>query len=74
MALTSRQRDILQFVVTHVEQNGYQPSFREIGKHFGITTPNGVRTHMLAMAKKGVVEMSGGSRAIRIKGWPNVKH
>ena len=51
--LTDRQADILGFIVSYIEQNGFSPTIRDIGRHFGISSPNGVMCHIRALRTKG---------------------
>lgn len=51
--LTVRQRKIMNFIVHTVKLYGRQPSYREIGKHFGIKSPRGISDHILALQRKG---------------------
>ena len=55
-ALTDRQRAILEFVRRSVVRNGYPPTLREIGRHFGIRSTNGVNDHLRALERKGYLE------------------
>ncbi|HIA49718.1 MAG TPA: repressor LexA, partial [Acidobacteria bacterium] len=34
--MTKRQKEILDYVAKHVEENGYAPTLQEIGSHFGL--------------------------------------
>lgn len=43
------------FVAAYREENGYSPSLREIGEHFGLTSPATVHQHVGALQKKGYV-------------------
>lgn len=52
-ALTTRQREILEFITTFIHERGYPPTLREIGEHFGIRSTNGVNDHLKALEKKG---------------------
>ncbi|ACY14982.1 transcriptional repressor LexA [Haliangium ochraceum] len=52
-ALTSRQREILDFITDFIQERGYPPTLREIGEHFGIRSTNGVNDHLKALEKKG---------------------
>ena len=54
--LTERQRSILGFIRSEVEKNGYPPTFREIGKKFGIKSTNGVNATLKALEKKGYLK------------------
>ena len=51
--LTERQQSILDFINEYVEGNGFPPSVREIGRHFGIY-PATVQDHISALERKGV--------------------
>ncbi len=51
--LTDRQRSILDFLGDFLEENGYPPTLREIGAHFGIKSPRGVQDHLEALERKG---------------------
>ena len=50
--LTSRQREVLDFVRKFAAQQGYPPTVREIGAHFGFV-PRSVFDHLEALEKKG---------------------
>ena len=50
--LTARQQSILDFINDYVEGNGFPPSIREIGRHFGIY-PATVQDHISALERKG---------------------
>jgi repressor LexA len=68
-AMTSRQREILEFICNKIEVRGYPPSIREIGEAFEIKSPNGVMCHLRALEKKGLITRQGNSaRAIQIDG------
>lgn len=68
---TPRQLDILAYIKRYIETHGYGPSIREIGAGNDISSPNGVKCHLRALEKKGliVVPRMGGrgiGRAIQI--------
>jgi repressor LexA len=50
--LTERQQAILDFINEYVAENGFPPSVREIGGHFGIY-PATVQDHISALERKG---------------------
>src|SRR2546425_10201342 len=50
--LTEKQQAILDFINEYVEDNGFPPSVREIGRHFGIY-PATVQDHISALERKG---------------------
>ncbi len=53
--LTERQQSILDFINSYVEENGFPPSVREIGGHFGIY-PATVQDHISALERKGYLQ------------------
>lgn len=65
--LTPRQQEILQLIETHVEESGFPPTRAEICAAMGFSSPNAAETHLRALERKGVIEMtSGASRGIRL--------
>jgi repressor LexA len=68
-ALTSRQREIYEFICQKIEVRGFPPSIREIGEAFAIKSPNGVMCHLRALEKKGLIKRQlNSARAIQIEG------
>jgi repressor LexA len=65
--LTSRQREIYEFIKEKIESRGYGPTVREIGDAFNIKSPNGVMCHLTALVRKGLILRQGKSaRAIQL--------
>ena len=55
MALTKRQKEILDFLKTFIEDNGYAPSFEEICSAFGYTSArHTVHEHLTNLGSEGV--------------------
>lgn len=65
--LTDKQRRILQYIASFIEDVGYPPSIREIGDHFQISSLRGVTVHLDALEKKGYIDRSKTPRSITIK-------
>jgi repressor LexA len=66
-SLTSRQREIYNFIRSKIQGRGYGPTVREIGVHFQIKSPNGVMCHLKALQKKGLIHREPNmSRAIQL--------
>ena len=64
--LTKRQQLVLEFIQESIQQNGFPPTLREIGAHFGIRSTNGVNDHLLALQRKGYLRRQDmKSRALR---------
>lgn len=68
-AITSHQRDVLDFITDHADRFGYPPTLREIGSKFAIGSTNGVRCILASLEKKGFIRRSPHlSRGIEIVG------
>ena len=66
--LTARQQQILDLVQSAIERTGAPPTRAEIASEFGFKSPNAAEEHLQALARKGVIELVGGtSRGIRLK-------
>jgi repressor LexA len=66
MELTSRQKEIFDFVRAFIKERGYPPSVREIGEHFDIY-PRAVFDHLKALEKKGYLKRQGSmSRGLEV--------
>jgi repressor LexA len=51
--LTDRQRMVLDFICSSIDDRGYPPTLREIGMKLGIRSTNGVNDHLRALERKG---------------------
>ncbi len=51
--LTERQRKVLDYILSAIDENGYPPTLREIGNFMGIRSTNGVNDHLRALERKG---------------------
>jgi repressor LexA len=54
--LTEKQQRILHYIEDQIIDKGHSPTVREIGTRFGISSTNGVRTHLAALIKKGYLQ------------------
>ena len=63
--LTSRQKQIYEFLLKTIREKGYAPSIPEIGRKFKIASTNGVSDHLKALEKKGYIRRVG-KRALEI--------
>ncbi len=66
--LTPRQQQILDLVQSAIERSGAPPTRAEIAAELGFKSANAAEEHLQALARKGVIELVGGtSRGIRLK-------
>jgi repressor LexA len=67
MPLTKRQREILTYLNSYSEENGYAPSFEEIAAQFGYNSLATVHEHLSNLERKGYIKRGyNESRAIEI--------
>jgi repressor LexA len=67
MPLTKRQREILSFLGSYDEANGYAPSFEEIAEQFNYNSLATVHEHLTNLERKGYIRRHyNESRAIEI--------
>jgi repressor LexA len=66
MELTSRQREVFNFIRGFIKEKGYPPSVREIGEHFDIY-PRAAFDHLKALERKGYLRRRGSmSRGLEV--------
>ena len=65
--LTARQVEVLQKYTGYFASNGFPPTLRELMELLSISSINGMRTHLVALERKGYLEraMDNSARAIR---------
>ena len=65
--LTRRQNEILNLIRRRIEKTGLPPTRMEICEALGFSSPNAAESHLRALERKGVIEMTpGASRGIRL--------
>lgn len=55
MALTRRQREVLNVIQDFIARNGYSPSLEEIGSALGLSSVATVHKHVTHLVEKGLV-------------------
>jgi repressor LexA len=56
MALTRRQKELYDFLLSFVDQNGYSPSFEEIAEGMGLSSLATVHKHITNLELKGLLK------------------
>jgi repressor LexA len=56
MAVTRRQKEVLDFLESFVGRNGYSPSFEEIARGMGLKSLATVHKHITNLEKKGLLD------------------
>src|SRR5579863_9503330 len=56
MAVTRRQKEVIDFLESFVSRNGYSPSFEEIARGMGLKSLATVHKHITNLEKKGLLD------------------
>ena len=65
--LTKRQAQILEYITSHIENNNYAPSYREIGEHFSLSSTATVAEHIESLKQKGYLfQEENTARSLRV--------
>ncbi len=65
--LTARQTEILDFIRDEIATRGLPPTVAEIAVAMRVSSTNGIRDHLKALARKGAIELiPSASRGIRL--------
>ena len=65
--LTSRQQQVLELILRHIDKAGMPPTRAEIAASMGFRSANAAEDHLKALEKKGVIGLTPGtSRGIRV--------
>src|SRR6266545_14627 len=59
--LSIRQKQVLLFVTSQIDEHGYPPTLREIASHLGIVGNPAVLGHLDALERKGYIRREPGS-------------
>ena len=58
--LTTRQREVLGYVIKQWAYGGAGPRVKDVQRHFEFSSYTGALDHVTALARKGNVELVGG--------------
>lgn len=71
MALTKRQKEVLDYLVSFLNKRGYSPSFEEIARGLKLTSLATVHKHLSTLEKKGFIRRGyNQSRSIEVTQLP----
>jgi repressor LexA len=71
MALTRRQKEVLDFLVGFINKHGYSPSFEEIGASLELSSLATVHKHMQTLERKGFIRRGyNQSRSVEVVAVP----
>lgn len=63
---TARQKQVLDYIQSHIDNDGYPPTLREICAHLGVSGKVSATRHLDALEKKGYIRRDSSSRGIAL--------
>jgi SOS-response transcriptional repressor LexA len=75
---SEKQMELLDYLIRHIEEHGFQPSYSEMAEHFGVTK-NAIQGRLRGLARKGIIELPRRAKVreravvlkqVRFKAWP----
>src|SRR5258705_8276455 len=66
---TQRQKEILDYITHFLERHGYEPSYAQIARHFGVKSRATIAKHIAALERRGLLmrEHEDGSFGLTVK-------
>src|SRR6266699_2153582 len=66
---TQRQKEILDYITRFLEGHGYEPSYAQIARHFGVKSRATIAKHIAALERRGLLtrQHEDGSFALSVK-------
>jgi repressor LexA len=66
---TQRQKEILDYITRFSERHGYEPSYAQIARHFGVKSRATIAKHIAALERRGLLtrKREDGSFALTVK-------
>ncbi len=67
---TQRQREILDYIVRFIERHGYEPSYTQIARYFGLSSKATIAKHVEALEHRGLLtrkRAGGGAFSLNIE-------
>lgn len=52
---TKRQREVLDYITTFIEEHGYEPSYQQIARRFRIASKSAIANHIAALERQGLI-------------------
>lgn len=66
---TKRQREVLDYLTTFIEERGYEPSYQQIARHFRIASKSAIAKHIAALETQGLLsrQRENGSFGLQVR-------
>lgn len=71
---TRRQREVLDYITSFIEEKGYEPSYQQIARHFSIASKSAIAKHISALETQGLLsrQRENGSFGLQLKNKENL--
>ncbi|HEX8491941.1 MAG TPA: transcriptional repressor LexA [Pyrinomonadaceae bacterium] len=63
---TQRQKEILDYITRFIERHGYEPSYAQIARHFGVSSKATIAKHIAALERRGLLSRRGTDGAFNL--------
>lgn len=63
---TQRQKEILDYITRFIERHGYEPSYAQIARHFGVSSKATIAKHIAALERRGLLSRRGDDGAFNL--------
>lgn len=62
MSITKKQKEVLDYIISYTDKNGYSPTQKEIKEHFGFKSFGSVQRYIKYLANAGYLESDWNAR------------
>jgi repressor LexA len=71
---TRRQREVLDYITSFIEERGYEPSYQQIARHFRISSKSAIAKHIAALETQGLLsrQRENGSFGLQLSSKINI--
>lgn len=52
---TQRQKEVLEYITRFIERHGYEPSYAQIARYFGVSSKATIAKHIAALERRGLL-------------------
>jgi len=64
---TQRQKEVLDYITRFLAKHGYEPSYAQIARYFGVSSKATIAKHISALEKRGLIEREHQPGRFRLK-------
>ena len=64
----SKKKEILDYIESYINEKGYSPTIREIGKAVGLQSTSAVSFHLVKLRKEGKIDYAFLGQSLFVRG------